>query len=124
MKKIFIADDDSDILEVLKIMLQIKGYEVEATSNANENFISNAAKADLVILDLWMSGIDGRTVCKALRAAEQTKHIPIIFMSANSSLKEIAKEYNVDYIEKPFEMSYLLNKVQRLTTGKVEFPSI
>jgi DNA-binding response OmpR family regulator len=67
------------------------------------------------MLDLWMSGTDGRDIFTQLRRQDQTKNIPVVFMSANSRLKEIAAEYNVDdYIEKPFDMVFMLDKVKNL----------
>jgi len=119
MKKIFIADDDLDILTITSLMLQRSGYLVQATTNANDIFEISAGNADVIILDLWMSGIDGRDIYTKLRQNEKTKEIPILFMSANSQLKDIAAEYEVtDYIEKPFEMNHLLSKVHNALLGK------
>lgn len=117
MKKIFIADDDPDILEILSIMLQSRGYHVEASTNANDIFLDNRGQADLVLLDLWMSGIDGRDIYTRLKQNEQTKNIPVIFVSANSRLEEIADEYQVNgYLAKPFDMNDLLVKVHEVLT--------
>lgn len=112
-KKIFIADDDVDILSILQLMLQTKGYTVHATTNANDIFNYKNDLPDLILLDIWMTGgIDGREVCTRLNENELLKNIPVVFISANSGIKEMAEEYHVqDYIAKPFEMKYLLDKV-------------
>jgi len=113
MSKIFIADDDLDILEILKMMLQTRGYQVEATTNATDILNCKGDRPDLILLDLWMSGTDGRDIFTRLRQQENTKKIPVIFISANSRLKDIAAEYAVDdFIEKPFDMNFMLNKVK------------
>jgi DNA-binding response OmpR family regulator len=111
-KKIFIADDDADILSILELMLQTKGYTVHATTNANDIFNYKNDLPDLILLDIWMTGVDGRDICTHLKEDDQMKHIPVVFISANSGIKEITEQYHAqDYIAKPFEMKYLLNKV-------------
>jgi len=113
LKKIFIADDDDDILGILTMMLKTKGYEVNASSNANKVFDLAGDLPDLILLDIWMSGIDGRDICNRLKMDAMMKHIPVIFISANSRLEEIAAACKAsDYISKPFEMDHLLNKIQ------------
>jgi len=115
MKKIFIADDDPDILEILRMMLSSRGYEVEASTNATDIFSKPGTPADLVLLDLWMSGIDGRDIYTKLKENENTKNIPVIFVSANSRLPEIADEYKVNgFISKPFDMNQLFTKVHEV----------
>jgi len=112
-KKIFIADDDDDILSILTLMLKTKGYEVQASTNANTVFEQGSQLPDLILLDIWMSGIDGRDVCNRLKKDAAMKDIPVIFVSANSQLEEIALACKAsDYISKPFEMDYLLDRIQ------------
>lgn len=113
MRKIFIADDDADIVEILKLMLQTQGYQVQTTTHAPDVLDCAGNLPDLIILDLWMSGNDGRDIFKRLRQQEHTKNIPVVFMSANIQLKEISGEYGVDdFIEKPFDMQYMLGKIK------------
>jgi DNA-binding response OmpR family regulator len=111
--KIFVADDDSTILEVIRMILEIAGYTVTTTTNANDIFDYKQAELPaLILLDLWMSGIDGKDICTRLKTNNQTKHIHVLFISANSNIKEITETYNADgFIAKPFEMDYLLKKV-------------
>jgi DNA-binding response OmpR family regulator len=110
-KRIFIADDDRDILLIMKMMLQTKGYKVHATVNANDIFEYKDNLPDLILLDVWMSGIDGREICENLKKDELKKNIPVIFISANSTIEKIAEKYHSDYISKPFDMQHLLNKI-------------
>ena len=112
-KKIFIADDDRDILQIMHLMLQTKAYDVETTCNAKKIFEFEKDLPDLILLDIWMSGVDGREICSQLKKNERTKNIPVLFISANSNIKKIAEQYHADgYIAKPFEMDYFLNKIE------------
>lgn len=116
-KKIMVADDDPGILDVLNIMLaEIGGYDVTTTSNGQSVMDLKDNYPDLFLLDLWMSGIDGREVCEHLKSNEQTKHIPVIIFSANRDVKTIAESVGADdHLTKPFQMNDLLEKVKKLT---------
>jgi CheY-like chemotaxis protein len=114
-KKIFIADDDADILSILQLMLQTKGYNVYATSNANDVFKYENDRPDLILLDIWMPIADGREICTRLKQNNLMCNIPVVFISANSGIKEITQQCNAqDHITKPFEMKYLLDKVHNI----------
>lgn len=113
-KRIYVADDDEDILQILALMLQTKGYAVTTSRNAKEISTFNKKNSpDLVLLDIWMSGVDGADVCKELKENPQTSHIPVLFISANSDIQEITKLHHADgFIKKPFEMQDMLNTIQ------------
>lgn len=119
-KRIFIADDDQDILEIISMILHTKNYDIQATSDANDIFkLDNNNLPDLILMDIWMSGLDGREICKCLKTDAHTKDIPFIFISANSNIEEITKEYKADdYIAKPFEMQDLLSKINNFFVEK------
>ena len=108
-KKILVADDNPAILDALKIMLEGEGYEVETTVDGATVQDMKEPLPDLLLLDIWMSGIDGRDVCKLLKGATATKHIPIIMISATKDIQQIAKDSGADdCISKPFQMEHLL----------------
>lgn len=115
--KIFVADDDEAIVDATTMMLEIVGYEVESTLNGEEvfTFLTTSCKPDVVILDIWMSGVDGRDVCRSLKSDNATAHIPILMISASRDVMESAfKSGADDFLAKPFEMEELLNKVATL----------
>jgi CheY-like chemotaxis protein len=115
MKKIFVADDDRDILDILSMMLSSRGYKVHATVNALDIFSETTELPDVILLDIWMAGLDGRDVFTKLKKTDRTKDIPVIFISANSRLAEITAEHHADgFIAKPFEMNQLFEKVQEV----------
>lgn len=112
-KKIFILDDDKDILDSMKMVLEFKGYQVHTSAHA-ENLSSISEKApDLLLIDLWMSGTDGSDICRQLKNNIQTRHIPVVIISANANIKELSYNCKADgYISKPFEIDELLSTVQ------------
>ena len=73
IKKIMIIDDDEGILDAISMMLQYKGYEVSSSTNGNIIFTMEAGLPDLLLLDIWMSGIDGRNICRQLKQKESTR---------------------------------------------------
>ncbi len=108
-KKILLIDDDPDILEVISMILENKGYTVK-TSDNGENI--EKEMPELLLLDIWMSGKFGSEICKELKASEKTRHIPVILLSANRDIEEIAKTCGANgFIPKPFKMKDLIEKV-------------
>ncbi|RJQ25375.1 response regulator, partial [Candidatus Parcubacteria bacterium] len=74
----------------------------------------NTEKPDLIIMDVWIGGIDGNELAKKIKLEESTKKIPIILISALADLSKIASECRADdYIEKPFEIDNLINIVKK-----------
>lgn len=119
-KKILIVDDDEGILDALSMMLEYKGYEVSISKNGYSIFNIENDMPDLLLLDIWMSGIDGRNVCKQLKQAERTRSIPIIMISASKDIEHSAIESGADgFLAKPFEMNELLEKIETYTNKEV-----
>ncbi len=118
MKRILVIDDDVSILEALNMMLQDAGYDTE-TSTKNGEYVERSLKRqlpDLIVLDILLSGHDGRTICKKLKSQDATKKIPIILISAHPDAQKTAFEAGADdFLEKPFNIDDLLAKVERLT---------
>lgn len=114
-KRILVVDDDKDILEVLEFILGDAGYEVESSEKgefAGKLPQSNDSLPNLIILDVLLSGLDGRDICRNLKKAKSTKNIPIIMMSAHPDAEKSSKKAGADdFLAKPFEMTSLLNKV-------------
>lgn len=117
-KKILIADDDPGILDALTIMLEEAGYTVKTTKDGSTLRDMKEELPDLLLLDIWMSGWDGREACKILKYQELTKKIPIIIISANKDTEKIALDCGADdFLAKPFQMDDLLGKVEKYING-------
>ncbi len=113
-KKILVADDDSGILDALQIMLEDNEYAVTVTIDGQTIYKMERDFPDLILLDIWMSGLDGREICRYLKQSELTRSIPIIMISANRDTEKIAKEAGADdFLAKPFEMDELLKKIAK-----------
>ncbi|GAA3958650.1 hypothetical protein GCM10022246_10230 [Pedobacter ginsengiterrae] len=114
-KRILIADDDEGIVDAVTMILQVMGYEVDFTYDGGAVLDAVKNKPDLILLDIWMSGHDGRDICKQLKSDPDFKEIPILMISASRDIKQSALDAGAnDFMEKPFEMDSLLNKVTHL----------
>ena len=113
MSKILVVDDDTDILSVMEILLTMKGFEVEVTTKGENTFPKIASfKPDLILLDVLISGYDGRTICRELKASQETSHIPVIMFSAHPGAAASIADYGADdFIAKPFDVAHLMKKV-------------
>ncbi|MDA3930037.1 MAG: response regulator, partial [Prolixibacteraceae bacterium] len=114
--KILVVDDNYTASEFIKIVLEEEGYIVQTEQSGEKVlFVMNEIQPDLILLDLWMPGMNGFEVCKMLKADVQTKDIPIIFLSATTDTAEKVKGFQlgaVDFISKPFDQTELLARVQ------------
>ncbi|MBO4914465.1 MAG: response regulator transcription factor [Oscillospiraceae bacterium] len=123
VKRIYIADDDENIRQVIKTFLSSGGYEVEDFQTGDlllERF--REAACDLVILDVMMPGSDGFTICTELR---KMSTVPIIMLTARDSENDYAIGLGLgsdDYITKPFSAMSLLMRV-RAIFRRIDFES-
>ena len=116
-KKVFIADDDPAICESMSMILEDEGYDVTTTTEGEVVSKITAALPDIILLDIWMSGVDGRDVCQHLKYEKKTKQIPVIMISANKDTEQIANNCGADgFLAKPFDMNDLLAIVKKYTS--------
>jgi len=112
---VLIVDDEPLNVDLLEQELAAAGYRT-LSAGSGEEAIAKAAKAapDLVLLDVMMAGLDGYAVCERLKAAEATRAIPVIFLTALTDTFEKVRAFSagaVDYVTKPFEPEELLARV-------------
>ncbi|HSX09190.1 MAG TPA: response regulator [Candidatus Saccharimonadales bacterium] len=112
-RKILIIEDDIDILDAIQFILERENYEVWSTTKGEEVYKKiKEFKPELIILDVLISGSDGRTICKNLKSNKQTSHIPVIMMSAHPTVEKEYKQFGGDdFLAKPFETDELLSAV-------------
>jgi len=123
-KKILIIEDDLDIIESMKVVLESKKYQVISANDGKEGFEkAKAEKPDLIILDVMMRHkTEGFDVTQNLRRNEQTKYIPILMVTAITQKTgfpfspETDGEFLPvdDYVEKPVQPDDLLSRVEKL----------
>ncbi len=118
---IAVVDDDSSILELLRVILESEGYSVETFESAPMALKAAVKNSpDAAIIDLMMPGMDGLDLLRALRYNARTRDLPVLICSAYyenlaESESELA-QLNVLYLRKPFHVQELLNLVERMVT--------
>lgn len=113
-KTVLVADDDPAIVDAIQIMLEDEGYCVYTSLGNNSVHMIKKIKPDIVLLDIWMSGQDGREIAKLLKNHPLTRTIPIIMISASRDIHQSALSSGADdFLEKPFEISNLLTLINK-----------
>jgi DNA-binding response OmpR family regulator len=120
MKRILAVDDNTDILEVLRYILEDSGYTVDTLSNGH--FLFDKIKEhtpDLILLDIMLGDLDGRALCRDVKTNIMTHNIPVIMVSASHNMGEFVKQIGApdDFVAKPFDMYILLNSIERQLTA-------
>ena len=117
-RRVMIVDDDPDARELIENILSSEGYELIKVSNATEVGLKAAQLSpDLILLDFLMPELNGFDVCKALRANELTRNIPIMAVTCLSKEDDIERIFECgadEYLSKPFKVEQLQEKVQEL----------
>lgn len=112
---VLIVDDNPDNQRVLGTILKKQNYQIEYASNGLETFEKIAQiHPDLIFMDILMPDISGFDVCSDLKRNEETKNIPVIFISALTNISHKVKAFEVggiDYITKPFQSSEVIARV-------------
>lgn len=126
MTKILVVDDDLAINELIKINLELQGYEVLQAFNGTEGFaLAKQEEPALVVLDVMMPEVDGFTVAKRIRQCEEIADTPIIMLTALSELNDKVSGFNIgvdDYLTKPFEIEELIVRVRALLKRTKQIP--
>lgn len=115
-EKILLVDDNPMNLKVLTDALEPEGYEILAAPGG-EVALKIAAKGapDLILLDVMMSGLNGIDTCRHLKESDETRDIPVIFISARGDMESVVAGFaagGVDYITKPFHAGEVLARVE------------
>lgn len=116
-KRILLVDDEQDILDLLKYNLEAEGYETLTAANGLQALELAQSAPDLIILDVMLPGKDGWEVIRQLRQTENTKHIPVIFLTAKGGEVDevVGLELGADdYIIKPISIRKLLARVKNV----------
>ena len=115
MTRILIIDDDPDIRTVMNILMKKQGFEVETASRREEALaILKEFHPTVILLDVLLSGSDGRELCREIKNNVRWKEIPVIMFSAHPGAAENISSYGADdFITKPINTENLLQKVRR-----------
>jgi len=114
-KSILIVDDTKINIDILLELLD-ETYDILVSLNGKRALeIVEEHHIDLILLDILMPDINGYDVCKVLKAQENTKNIPVIFITANTDEESVENAYEaggIDYVTKPFKASELLARIK------------
>ncbi|QEM02998.1 response regulator [Mucilaginibacter rubeus] len=113
-ERILVIDDDRDIRDIIRLILELEGFKVDVLDNGHfvdETILS--FKPQLILLDVMLGDMDGRQICQNLKKQPNTQDIPIIIISATHGPKLLLEELcgADDYISKPFDIDNLISRV-------------
>ena len=118
MATILVADDEPDIVETLRCLLEARGHEVlEANDGISALEQARSKNPDIIFLDVMMPRLDGYKVCRMLKFDSQYRNIPIVMLTARASAhdREVGEEVGADlYLTKPFDVDEVLDLIERL----------
>ncbi|HEX5398983.1 MAG TPA: adenylate/guanylate cyclase domain-containing protein [Verrucomicrobiae bacterium] len=113
--RILIVEDAPANIQTLAAILKEKGYQISVATNGRQALEAlSKVQPDLILLDVMMPEMDGFETCRRLKAAEQWRHIPVIFLTSKTETTDIVQGFElgaVDYVAKPFNAHELLARV-------------
>jgi len=115
-KKVLFIDDEVDILEAVKMLLENEGFEVKTVSDINSAKEVIDYMPDIILTDVLLSKKTAEDICKILKEDSMIKNIPVILLSAQSlpKLLETVKRSGArDYLQKPFEIDDLTSLIKK-----------
>jgi len=118
-KQILCIEDEPEMIDLIRLILGRRGFEVVGAAGGKEGLEKVRQKQpDLVLLDLMMPDMDGWEVYQQMKADDQTKHIPVIVVTAKAQSIDKVLGLHIakvdDYIAKPFSPQELLNSVDKV----------
>ena len=122
VRRVVVADDDPDIVDILVFNLSAAGYEVASAADGVAALeLVGASRPDLVVLDIMMPKMDGLEVLAALKAEPETKEIPVVMLTARASDSDLWEGWDAGadyYITKPFDLEELLRFIGYLQVNQ------
>ncbi len=118
MVEILVVDDDPEIIDLLRLDLELMGFQVDyAMDGAAGLKKAESKRYDLIVLDVMMPKMDGFEACKKIRANRPSANVPIILLTAKGTIEDKIRGFNAgadDYLVKPFEFQELMVRMRAL----------
>jgi DNA-binding response OmpR family regulator len=115
---VLVADDEEDVLNLVALQLERHEFDVVRAANGTEALeLAQQERPDAAVLDVMMPGLNGYEVVSEMRKAEETKHIPVLLLTARAGGVDVMHGYEVgadDYLKKPFTPQDLIEHVNAL----------
>ena len=111
-----LLDDDTDLLDMVCLMLKIPEMNPVCFDDCTQFMpVLEAELPDVVVMDVFLGECDGRTLCKQVKSMEQYASLPVLLYSAGNITQDSIRESGADYfLQKPFDMHVLLDRIQSL----------
>lgn len=118
MVNILVVDDDPEIIDLLRLDLELMGFQVDSANDGMNALKKAESKSyDLIVLDVMMPKMDGFEVCKRIRANRASAATPIVLLTAKGTIEDKIRGFNAgadDYLVKPFEFQELMVRMRAL----------
>lgn len=109
-KRVLVVENNKEILEMISIVLEDAGYDLSLALNEQGIFDHIVAfKPDAILLDIIKPTLEGTELCRQIKEAEGTKHIPVIVLSTHPQIEKVKDICADDIVEKPFDIEGLLS---------------
>ena len=117
-KLVAVFDDDQDLLNIFRFLFEDEGFDVQTFQDCDRIVEKVRSIApDLILMDNWIPSTGGEVAVQRLKSEKDLKDIPVIYVSANNDVKEIAARAGADrFLAKPFEFDDLLLLAKELLT--------
>src|SRR5262245_46367918 len=115
LKRVLVIDDEEEVVNAAKRMLERLGYTVKTALNGKEGMdLVNEARTDIIITDIIMPVMDGYEFFKQLRKEDFTSRIPVIILTARTNMEDSFRALGVEgFVTKPFTSENLVEKIER-----------
>jgi len=112
-KSVWVVDDQQDILDVVQIVLESEGFKVKTFLNGSFLRQADREMPDVILLDILLSGEDGRDLCRVLKNRQATSQVPVVLLSAHIDASKALGECGADgFLAKPFHLDELTSIVR------------
>lgn len=121
-KRILLIDDHQTVFRLLEAIVRIKGYRLLYAENGQQGIVmARKELPDMVLLDVMMPDIDGFKVCQYLKENQETRHIPVMFLTARGAEEDLeaGRKAGADgFMTKPFQTIEVLKNIESMLFGK------
>jgi two-component system phosphate regulon response regulator PhoB len=114
-KSILVVEDEQDLVDLLSFNLRQGGYQVASAMTGEEALVKLRERPDLVLLDLMLPDVQGTEICRAIKSAPETRHIPVIMVTARGEELDRVVGFELgadDFVTKPFSVRELMLRVR------------